>query len=84
MPRARGSSWSSCLQLPTPDEAASLSLVPGAEAVIDEAATAAAKARHVALAADARGALCMIRRLEAVPTLLEYRALRSALNTAEV
>ena len=57
---------------------------PGAEEVLDEAATARAQARHMTLSADAEGALNMLKHLEGLPNLKSYDALRAGLHGAKV
>lgn len=42
---------------------------PGAQEVLDEAATARTQARHMTLRADGEGALNMLKRLEGLPNL---------------
>ncbi|KAL4422800.1 hypothetical protein ABPG75_008997 [Micractinium tetrahymenae] len=60
-----------------------LYLAPGAEAAIEEAQRAAAQGRQRALAADADGAMQILRKLMDLPTVREYNALRAAIHNAK-
>ncbi|PSC76181.1 MFS general substrate transporter [Micractinium conductrix] len=53
------------------------------EAVLAEAESAAAEARHRSLVADASGAVAILQRLDTIPHLREHAALRAALHNAK-